>query len=52
MTLIVDSEKQEHLEISVEDIEKVLRKMPNWEVPGSDLVQGFWLNNLTICIIY
>ena len=23
------------------------RKMPNWKAPGKDVVQGYWLKNLT-----
>ena len=39
-------EEQEEIEISPVKIKKILlRKMPNWKVPGPDFVQGFWLKN-------
>ena len=40
-------EKQEALKVSIDKVRKVLKRMPNWKVPGPDLVQGFWLKNLT-----
>ena len=39
-------EKQEEVEITRETIKKILRKMPNWKVPGLDFVQGFWLKSI------
>ena len=34
-------DKQEGVEITPENIEKILRKMPNWKAPGPDCVQRF-----------
>ena len=31
-------------------ITKILGRMPNSKSPGSDLVQGFWLKNLVVCM--
>ena len=36
-------EEQEEVEITPEKIKKILRKVPNWKVPGPDFVQGFCL---------
>ena len=38
--------EQEEVEIITEKIKKILRKMPNWKVPGPEFVQGFWLKNV------
>ena len=38
-------EEQEEVEITPENIKKILRKIPNWKAPGPDCVQGFWLKN-------
>ena len=38
-------EEQEQVKITPEKIKKILRKMPNWKMPGLDLIQGFWLKN-------
>ena len=27
---------------------KILKKMPNWKVPGSHFGEGFWLKNFKI----
>ena len=31
-------------------ITKIQGRMPNSKSPGSDLVQGFWLRNLVVCM--
>ena len=31
----------------IDKVRKVLKRMPNWKAPGPDLVQGFWLKNLS-----
>ena len=35
------------MKVSIDKVRKVLKRMPNWKAPGPDLVQGFWLKNLT-----
>ena len=40
-------EKQENIEISLEDIKAGVSKMANWKAAGPDLVQGFWFKKLT-----
>ena len=40
-------EKQQDVVLSLEDIENVIKKMPNWKAPGPDGVQGFWIKRLT-----
>ena len=39
-------QRQDDLEISVQDVRNVLRMVPNWKAAGPDGVQGFWLKNL------
>ena len=39
-------ERQENLDITTEDVKKMLGKVPNWKSPGPDGVQGFWIKNL------
>ena len=40
-------EKQENIEITLEDIKAGVSKMANWKAAGPDLVQGFWFKKLT-----
>ena len=37
----------EKIEISQEMVKMRCTKMPNWDGPGKDGVQGYWLKNLT-----
>ena len=37
---------QEMVRISVENVQKQCRKIPNWKAPGKDGVQGYWIKNL------
>ena len=37
----------EKVKISQEMVKMQCRKMPNWNDPGKDDVQGYWLKNLT-----
>ena len=39
-------ERQENLDITTEDVKKMLGKVPNWKSPGPDGIQGFWKKNL------
>lgn len=39
-------ERQEDLSITVDDVKKMVGKVPNWKSPGPDGVQGFWIKNL------
>ena len=39
-------ERQEDLSINVDDVRKMVGRVPNWKSPGPDGVQGFWLKNL------
>ena len=38
---------QESIDVSIEKVTNMLKKMTNWEAPGPDGVQGFWLKNFT-----
>ena len=38
-------DKQECPEITIEKVQKTLSSFPNWETPGLDGVQGYWLKN-------
>ena len=38
---------QEGVNISVEKIRKQCRKIPNWNTPGRDGVQGYWIKNIS-----
>ena len=42
-----NTRKQENLKIDIGKLRAVLKKMSNWKAPGPDLVQGFWLKNMT-----
>ena len=39
--------KQEKIDITTGSLKKILGRMPNWKSPGPDLVQGFWLKNIS-----
>ena len=39
--------RQEMVRISVENVQKQCRKIPNWKAPGKDGVQGYWIKNLS-----
>ena len=39
--------QQEDLEILLEDIQVVVKKMTNWKAPGPDGVRGFWFKKFT-----
>ena len=43
----VNVKKQEKIDITTESLKKILGRMPNWKLPGPDLVQGFWLKNFS-----
>ena len=38
---------QEIVSMRVEKIRKQCRKISNWKVPGRDVVQGYWIKNLS-----
>ena len=40
-------DRQEDLSITVDDVKKMIRRVPNWKSPGPDGVQGFWIKNFT-----
>ena len=46
----VNVKKQETIDITTESLKKILGRMPNWKSPGPDLVQGFWLRILVVCM--
>ena len=46
----VNVTKQEKVDITKESLKKILGRMPNWKPPGPDLVQGFGLKSLVVCI--
>ena len=43
----VNVTKQEKVHITKESLKKILGRMPNWKLPSSGLVQGFWLKNFS-----
>ena len=43
----VNVKKQEKIDINTGSLKKILGRMPNWKSPGPDLVQGFWLKNIS-----
>ena len=38
---------QKRVSINVEKIRKQYRKIPNWNTPGRNVVQGYWIKNLS-----
>ena len=46
----VNVKKQEKIDIITGSLKKILGRMPNWKSPGPDLVQGFWLKSLVVCV--
>ena len=43
----VNVTKQKRVDITDENLKKVLDRMPNWRSPGPAFVQGFWLKNFS-----
>ena len=43
----VNVSEQEKVDITKEHLKKILGRVPNWKLPGPDLVQGFWLKNFS-----
>ena len=43
----VNVKKQEKIDITTGSSKKILGRTPNWKSPGPDLVQGFWLKNIS-----
>ena len=39
-------EKQEDIEITIDDIKSGIKKMSNWKAPGPDGVHGFWFKKI------
>ena len=39
--------KEERADITKESLKTILGRMPNWQSPGPDLVQRFWLKNFS-----
>ena len=42
---LVDVNEQADVQVTVDLIEKQLRKMENWKSPGPDGLQAYWLKN-------
>ena len=42
-----ETDKQEDIRISVENMKTVIRKMTNWKAPGPDCVQGYWFKRFS-----
>ena len=40
--------KQQNIVLSTDKLKLQLRKVPNWNGPGPDLVQGYWIKYLTL----
>ena len=38
---------QDDIHIEIKKVRKQIRKMPNWKSPGSDVVQRYWIRNLS-----
>ena len=43
----VNVKKQQEIDITIGRLKKILGRMPNWKSPGPDLVQEFWLKNIS-----
>ena len=43
----VNVKKQEKIDITTGNLKKILGRMPNWDSPRPDLVQGFWLKSFS-----
>ena len=43
----VNVKKTEKIDMTSGSLKKALGRMPNWKSPGLDLVQGFWLKNIS-----
>ena len=43
----VNVRKQQEIDITTGRLKKILGRMPNWKSPGPDLVQEFWLKNIS-----
>ena len=43
----VNVKKQEKIDTTTGSLKKTLGRMPNWKLPGPDLVQGFWSKNIS-----
>ena len=43
----VNVKKQEKIDITTGSLKMILGRMPNWKLPGPDLVQGFWFKNFS-----
>ena len=43
----VNVKKQQEIDITTGRLKKILGRMPNWKSPGPDLVQEFWLKNIS-----
>ena len=41
----VNVKKLVNIDITTGSLKKILGRMPNWKLPGPDLVHGFWLKN-------
>ena len=39
--------QQQRIEITMEKIQMMVKKIPNWKAPGPDMVQGYWFKNFT-----
>ena len=42
--------EQQNVVINEDQVKKQCRKIPNWEAPGHDGVQGFWIKRLVKCM--
>ena len=40
-------EGQDKIDIAKDKVLRLLRKMPNWKALDPNIVQGYWLKNLT-----
>ena len=43
-----ETEKEENIRISVENVKTTIKKMNNWKGPGPDCVQRYWFKRISI----
>ena len=46
----VNVTKQEEVDIIEKGFKKILGRVANWNLSSPDLVQGFWLKNVSSCM--
>ena len=44
---LIETDKQKHIRISVENVKTSIRKITNWKAPGPGCVQGYWFKRFS-----